>query len=102
MVNSIETMKNCLDYCKPILTTFWKITGIYVLWIFIHFFASHLYVKYCTSYTIIGFVTAPFLIASPHCVGLRWCIMRGADTITTMWIVLGTWMATKLGGFDIS
>lgn len=96
------SIRNCVDYCRPLMGTFWKITGIYLIWIFIHFFSSHLYVKYCTSYTIIGFLSAPILIASPHCVGLRWCIMRGADTITTMWIVLGTWMATKLGGFNIS
>ncbi len=102
MVNSIETMKNCLDYCKPILTTFWKITGIYVLWIFIHFFASHLYVKYCTHYSIIGFITSPLLIASPHCLGLRWCISQGASTITTMWIVIGTWCTVYLGGFTIN
>ena len=83
--------------CKPVLKTAWKISGIYIIWIFIHFFASHLYVKYCTPYTIIGFITAPILIASPHCIGLRWCITHGASTITAMWIVIGTWFATRLG-----
>ena len=87
---------------KPIIRSIWKISGVYIIWIFIHFFASHLYVKYCTSYTIIGFITAPILISSPHCVGIRWCITHGASTITAMWIVIGTWFATRLGGCDIS
>jgi hypothetical protein len=46
--------------------------------------------------TIIGFFAAPFIIASPQCVGLRWCINRGADVIITMWIVFGTWIAGHL------
>lgn len=101
MVNSIEAMKKCINYCKPVFDTFWKITGIYIIWMFIHFFSAHLYTKYCTSYTLFGFITAPILVATPHCTGLRWCIVRGADTIISMWIVLGTWAATKIGGFNI-
>lgn len=80
----------------------WKICGIYVSWICIHFVAARLYARYCTPYSIIGFITAPFIVASPHCVGLRWCIVRGSDTIMTMWIVMGTWIASHLGGFHIS
>ncbi len=87
---------------RPIITSIWRLSGIYIIWIFIHFYATHLYAKYCTSYSILGFLATPIIISSPHCTGLRWCIMRGADTINTMWIVLGTWLATQLGGFRIN
>ena len=91
-----------MNHIKPVVKSFWRISGIYVIWIFLHYYASHLYVKYCTHYSILGFLLSPFIVSSPHCTGLRWCLIRGADTINTMWIVLGTWTATQLGGFRIS
>lgn len=71
-----------------------SITGIYFLWIFFHYFASHLYVKICVPETIIGFLISPFLITTPYCVGLRWVIHTGANTINNMWIILGTWICS--------
>lgn len=97
-----ELCHNYINPYKPVFIAIWKIAGIYIIWIIIHFFASHLYVKYCTTYSIIGFLAAPIIISSPHCVGLRWCISHGASTITAMWIVIGTWFAARLGGYDIS
>ena len=35
---------------------------------------------------------APFLVASPHCTGLRWVITTGGQQIVTMWTVIGTWL----------
>ena len=40
---------------------------LYVLWILLHYFASHLYVYYCVPKTVVGFIMSPFLIASPQC-----------------------------------
>lgn len=97
-----EGVNSAITRFKPLVKTAWKIVGIYIIWILIHYFASHLYVKYCTHYSIIGFITSPLLIASPHCLGLRWCISQGASTITTMWIVIGTWCTVYLGGFTIN
>ncbi len=84
---------------NPLAKTLWKVSKIYVLWIFIHYISSHLYVAYCTPYNLFGFIASPIMISTPHCTGIRWCIMRGADTITAMWIVIGTWLATTLGGY---
>jgi hypothetical protein len=63
---------------------------------FIHYIASHLYTYFCVPYTFLGFIAAPFLVTSPHCAGLRWCIVHGAETITAMWVVIGTWFVTLL------
>lgn len=86
---------------KIFIRNTWKVSSIYVLWIFIHYIASHLYVIYCTPSNIIGFVASPIIVSSPHCTGIRWCITKGADTIIAMWIILGTWIATSLGGYSL-
>ena len=67
---------------------------IYVLWILLHYFASHLYVYYCVPKTLIGFLVSPFLIASPQCHSLRWVVYNGANIISNMWVILGTWLCS--------
>ena len=84
------------NYIIPALKAAWRVTGIYVIWMFIHYIASHLYTYFCVPYTFLGFIAAPFLVTSPHCAGLRWCILHGAETITAMWVVIGTWFVTLL------
>mgnify|MGYP001159668415 CR=1 FL=1 len=82
------------NYIIPALKAAWRVAGIYVIWMFIHYIASHLYTYFCVPYTFLGFIAAPFLVTSPHCAGLRWCIVHGAETITAMWVVIGTWLVT--------
>lgn len=84
------------DFAKNTFKYIWQVAGIYILWIFIHYISSHLYIYFCTPYSFLGFLTAPLLVASPHCSGLRWCIFHGAQTITSMWIVFGSWLITLL------
>ena len=67
---------------------------VYVLWILLHYFASHLYVYYCVPKTLIGFLVSPFLIASPQCHSLRWVVYNGANIISNMWVILGTWLCS--------
>ena len=73
-----------------------KLASIYLLWICLHFIASNLYSELCTHISIMGFITSPFLTLSPQCQALRWVIQTGANTINNMWIVLGTFICTKL------
>ena len=69
--------------------------AIYAGWISTHYACSHIYIEYCTPKTIKGFIISPFIVATPHCTGLRWCITEGANTINTMWSVIGAWVATR-------
>ena len=97
-------MQNMYDKIKnihPVFFAIWKLIGIYITWISIHYIAAHLYTIYCTPYTVFGFIISPFIVSTPHCTGLRWCISHGASSITTMWIVLGTWFVSKFGGYTI-
>jgi hypothetical protein len=72
-----------------------SISGIYVLWILFHYFASHLYIKLCVPETLLGFLISPFFITTPYCVGLRWLIQTGANNINNMWVIFGTWFCSQ-------
>ena len=73
-----------------------EIAGIYLLWITLHYGASHLYVSFCTPPTWSGFLMSPFLVTTPHCRALQWTIHHGTSTIETMWFFLGTWIGRYL------
>jgi hypothetical protein len=73
-----------------------QITGIYFVWIFLHYIASHFYVKLCAPSTFYGFLISPFLVATPYCIGLRWLICTGSTVINNMWILFGTWLGSIL------
>lgn len=75
---------------------FIKISGIYLLWIALHFFASQFYIELCVPKTIYGFIISPFLMATPHCQALRWIVYNAASTINNMWIIMGTWFCSQI------
>ena len=77
-----------------------KISGIYLLWICLHYFSAHLYIKFCVPDTIIGFLMSPFMIATPHCQGLRWIVYNAAGIINNMWILIGTWIYSLIWIFN--
>jgi hypothetical protein len=73
-----------------------NISGIYLIWVLLHYVASHLYITFCVPKTIYGFIMSPFMIPAPHCQGLRWIVYNGSNIITNMWVVLGTWLCSVL------
>lgn len=75
---------------------FIKISGIYLIWIALHFFASQFYIELCVPKTIYGFIISPFLMATPHCQALRWIVYNAASTINNMWIIMGTWFCSQI------
>jgi hypothetical protein len=77
-----------------------KASGIYLLWIMMHYFSAHLYIKFCVPNTFIGFIMSPFMIATPHCQGLRWIVYNSAGVINNMWILIGTWIYSLIWIFN--
>lgn len=77
-----------------------KASGIYLLWICLHYFSAHLYIKFCVPDTIIGFLMSPFMIATPHCQGLRWIVYNAAGIINNMWILIGAWIYSMIWIFN--
>jgi hypothetical protein len=101
---STTVMRNCLrDYwdmvipsARPIVVNAWKVSALYVFWILLHYITAHAYVQYCANPSLYGFLAAPFLISAPHCVAMRWVFSKGGTLIEGMWILLGTWLCSKL------
>ena len=73
-----------------------SISKVYLVWILIHYATSQCYVKFCTPPNIYGFIMSPLLSSAPHCKAMRWAIYTGANTIESMWIIIGTWICAKM------
>jgi hypothetical protein len=83
-------------YAKYLNNEIAKIVGIYLMWIALHYVASHLYVRLCVPLTWLGFILSPFTAVSPHCQGLRWVLYNAGLTISNMWLVFGTWIVSHV------
>lgn len=84
----------CFEYVYKGFKLFIKVSGIYIVWIFLHYIASHLYIKLCVPRTFVGFLMSPFMTATPHCQGLRWVVYNAANMINNMWIIFGAWICS--------
>ena len=92
----LKKMCDIFSYFLNLYSLIYKLFGIYLLWICVHYFASHLYVKICVPNTLLGFIMSPFMIPTPHCQGLRWIIYNAANMINNMWIITGSWICSNL------
>ena len=93
---SFKMFAYCCDFIYTSILFIFRVSGVYLLWILLHYVASHLYVKFCVPKTIIGFIMSPFMTATPHCQGLRWIVFNAANMINNMWIILGTWICSTI------
>jgi len=73
-----------------------KISGVYLLWIGLHYFSAHLYVKFCVPNSVVGFIMSPLMMTTPHCQGLRWIVYNAANIINHMWILIGAWIYSMI------
>lgn len=100
----IENMYNLFirvfTFVLKTLSILLKVSGIYLLWICLHYFSAHLYIKFCVPNTIFGFLMSPFIISTPHCQGLRWVVYNAAGIINNMWILVGTWIYSIIWIFN--
>ena len=81
----IELMKRWLIYL-------FQTCGIYLIWIIIHYSASHLYIEWCVPKTITGFLLSPLIAPMPHCCILRWAINQGGENINIMWMFISLYI----------
>jgi hypothetical protein len=80
------------SFCLKTILFLFKASSIYLLWICLHYFSAHLYVKFCVPDTMVGFFMSPFVIMTPHCQGLRWIVYNAANIINNMWLLIGAWI----------
>ena len=85
-----------INFVNYFIRNFARTFGIYIIWIVLHYIATHLYVQYCTPKTPVGFILSLLYSAAPHCHGLRWVIYHGGNSISVMWLLFGTWIMGHL------
>ena len=86
----------CFNYIYKGIKIFIKISGVYLLWICLHYIASQLYIELCVPKSVLGFLISPFMTSTPQCQGLRWIVYNAANMINNMWLLLGTWICSTL------
>lgn len=91
-----EFTDKCVSFILRTAVFLFKISGVYILWIGLHYFSAHLYVKFCVPNSVIGFIMSPFMITTPHCQGLRWIVYNAANIINHMWILIGAWIYSMI------
>ena len=97
ILNTVPAMLSTIgNAISKVISLAVSVYGIYFVWTMLHFFASHLYIKLCVPLSFIGLVISPFMTATPHCVGLRWLIINGANMINNMWLIIGSWVCSVL------
>lgn len=87
-----EMSDKAMYFVQYIYTT----SSIYLFWIMLHYFSTQMYVYYCAPRGFYGFLISPFLVAAPHCRAIRWIIHNGGNMVDNMWIILGTWLCSKI------
>jgi hypothetical protein len=89
-------LNSTFSYLYYVIKITFKVSGIYFMWIILHYGASHLYIQLCVPKTPWGFLISPFLTATPHCQGLRWIVYNAANVINNMWVILGAWICSTI------
>jgi hypothetical protein len=84
-----EKGRSCVQYM-------YGASSLYLFWIMLHYCSAQLYVYYCAPRGLYGFLISPFLVAAPHCRAIRWIIHNGGNMVDNMWIILGTWLCSKI------
>lgn len=84
-------LKGIYDITIFVLKKLYSMLGFYIMWILLHYGASHLYPIYCMPLTIVGLLLSPFMTSAPHCIALRWLLVEGSNVIITMWAVFGAY-----------
>lgn len=92
----LDIIYNIFSYLQNTIKFMFGVSGIYLIWICLHYFASHMYIKFCVPSTVMGFLLSPFMVSTPHCQALRWLIHNASNMINNMWIVSGTWICSTI------
>ena len=67
-----------------------------ITWIFLHYIATHVYYEHCCGNTFYMLIMSVFHVSSPFCQGMSWVIYTGSRQILGIWIIMGTYVSSKL------
>jgi hypothetical protein len=89
ILEMVEKGRYCVQYM-------YGASSLYLFWIMLHYCSAQMYVYYCAPRGFYGFLISPFLVAAPHCRAIRWIIHNGGNMVDNMWLILGTWLCSKI------
>jgi hypothetical protein len=69
---------------------------VYCGWILIHYISSHMYSTYCVNWSWFGLIASPITTSTPICRGLSWIIYESSNTISNIWVLLGSTISIYL------
>lgn len=96
LIQRSNMLQTIIPKMAPYAKYIYRVSAIYIFWILLHYVTAHMYVRYCATPTIYGFIISPFLISAPHCIAMRWVFAKGGTVIEGMWILVGTWLCSKI------
>lgn len=74
----------------------YDVSGVFIIWIVIHYLAANLYSLLCAELTMFGFMKSIIVAQEPHCIAMRWIIYNGGNMINSMWLSIAAWFTTKV------
>lgn len=90
------SFKDFVPKIKPYAMYCYNATGLYLFWICLHYISAKMYTYHCVPNFFTGFIISPFLVSAPHCRAIRWVVHNGGNTIDNMWVILATWICSKI------
>jgi hypothetical protein len=72
---------------------------IYVLLVGVYYTSSHLHVKVCTPWSLMGFIKSPFLIETLECRAIKWLFTYSHEYIHSLWILFSTFLIKMILDF---
>ena len=79
-----------------VVSTITRGATVYIMFILLHYAASNIYPRMCTSLTVMGFIMSPFMVLAPHCEAMRWVIVFTGTQIRNMWIWIGGYLVYNM------
>ncbi len=60
-----------LEFINKNCIIIYDISGIFILWIVLHYTAANLYAMFCAELTMFGFMRSIFIAQEPHCIAMN-------------------------------
>lgn len=89
------TLKSLFNYISTPI-------GMYIVWIFLHYGAAHLYQMHCAPSGFWGFILSPLMASTPYCTGLVWILQNSVIKFMAIWTIFGSWVSFNLNKTNIT
>ena len=75
---------------------------IYLSWMTMHYVAAHIYSEFCINWSITGYLFSPITVTSPLCKGLSWIIYESSNSLSGIFVFVGSTITIYLSKLKIN